>query len=370
MTDNQSLQNLLNSVAEINKKYEEMARISGENFNIFKVLNVHSREVRTHSAFLAELLNRNGTHGMGAVFLELFISYFKAKNSEGNSEFNTRISKFNPQTSEAKVEFHTGFINKEGTEGGRIDIIVIDKSNNEIIIENKIYAGDQNNQLLRYYNHNPNAPIFYLTLDGKKPSPESKGDLKENVEFISISYKKEILEWLEVCKKEALNHPILRETINQYIFLIKQLTNQTTNNKMSDEIVNYILNNGHIENAFEIDKNIKIIKLKIMDKFYDSMRNLAKQLSLDIEIRVNDKSTAIIFSKIEFNFDVQFYFENNFDDVYVGISTKEDKWVGSYHKPFIVWQNSSWNDVYNDKLLNDFKYEVENFFNEIGKFSL
>jgi len=81
--------------------------------------------------------------------------------------------------------------------------------------------------------------LLYLTLDGKDACEGSKGELKEH-EFKRISYSFDILEWLEKCKEKAVNHPILRETITQYIILIKYLTGQTTNNVMKEEIVTKI----------------------------------------------------------------------------------------------------------------------------------
>lgn len=67
------LQNLLYQVNAINKKYEKIAEITGENFNIFNILGLTTNEVRTHSAFIAELLNPNGSHGCKHIFLKLFI---------------------------------------------------------------------------------------------------------------------------------------------------------------------------------------------------------------------------------------------------------------------------------------------------------
>ena len=36
------------------------------------------------------------------------------------------------------------------------------------------------------------------------------------------------------------NKPIIRESLNQYLVLVKQLTNQSTNNKMKEEIINLL----------------------------------------------------------------------------------------------------------------------------------
>jgi cell division protein FtsA len=65
------------------------------------------------------------------------------------------------------VEKYTGIINEDYTSGGRLDIVITDNSNNRVIIENKIFAGDQKNQLLRYYNFDKRSIILYLTLDIK-----------------------------------------------------------------------------------------------------------------------------------------------------------------------------------------------------------
>lgn len=71
----EGLSNLLNKVSEVIReermqKKERQKR--GEYFNIFSVLRLETKEVRLHSAFLAELLNPEDSHGLGKQFLELF----------------------------------------------------------------------------------------------------------------------------------------------------------------------------------------------------------------------------------------------------------------------------------------------------------
>lgn len=44
----------------------------GEYFNVFEVLGLSTKEVRLHSAFLPELLNPNGSHGLGDKMLRSF----------------------------------------------------------------------------------------------------------------------------------------------------------------------------------------------------------------------------------------------------------------------------------------------------------
>ena len=51
-----NLQHLLEKVALINTKYEDIAKITGENFNVFNILGMRSDEL-VHSKIIAELLN-------------------------------------------------------------------------------------------------------------------------------------------------------------------------------------------------------------------------------------------------------------------------------------------------------------------------
>lgn len=64
----ESLQTLLDEVRLIvnrNRIEREEKRKRGELFNIFNVLDLRTNEVRIHSAFIAELLNPDGNHGLG-----------------------------------------------------------------------------------------------------------------------------------------------------------------------------------------------------------------------------------------------------------------------------------------------------------------
>ena len=72
-----NLVNLLKKVSLIvarDKIQQEEKRKRGENFNIFKTLGMQTSEVRLHSAFLAELLNPNGSHGLKDKFLKAFLN--------------------------------------------------------------------------------------------------------------------------------------------------------------------------------------------------------------------------------------------------------------------------------------------------------
>lgn len=53
-------QQLLSGVSHLSKHYRELERISGANFNIFRIINVSSDELK-HSSFVAELLDPKGS---------------------------------------------------------------------------------------------------------------------------------------------------------------------------------------------------------------------------------------------------------------------------------------------------------------------
>jgi hypothetical protein len=201
----------LDQISEINKRYNEIAKVTGENFNVFDVLDIGTQE-QTHSNFIAMLLDPKGVHGNGNIFLKYFLETI------GQRENLKDISEFPIENIEVQTEYSIGQIDKDQKHGGRIDIVVSDNKN-KIYIENKIYAQDQKNQLTRYKNNYPDVKIIYLTLDGKVPSDESAKNMRKD-EYICVSYKDHILEWLEKCKKESVDYPLLRETLQQYIALV------------------------------------------------------------------------------------------------------------------------------------------------------
>jgi hypothetical protein len=143
-------------------------------------------------------------------------------------------------------EYYIGPV-KEMT-GGRIDIMIEDiadrprkdKEFRRILIENKIYAGDQQNQLIRYRNFDPKARLFYLTLSKSLPS-NMDANAVDQINCECISYDQHILQWLIDCRKEAACLPGLREMLSQYIALIEELTNQSISKKMNKELIEEIL---------------------------------------------------------------------------------------------------------------------------------
>jgi len=276
-----NIKNLLQQVSIIQKKYDDLAEYSGEHYNVFDILGVRSDEL-SHSAILTNLLDARGKHGQKDIFLKLFIEQINPFLEK--SRYSEHINSFVTEKATAKKEIHIGGVKYETAEGGRVDIVV-SSGCKHLVIENKIYAGDQDQQLLRYDNHYKNDPIIYLTLNGDEPSNASRGNLVLDIDFICISYKVEITNWLEKCIKEMVNKPIIRETLNQYLFLIKSLTNQSNNNKMSEEILKILMKDKDSFDSFStlINSQDKL-KAEILKKEFTEniLQNIAMKYKLTL----------------------------------------------------------------------------------------
>jgi hypothetical protein len=279
--ETKNLQTLLKSTNRVLKHHNELSKAKGEHYNMFSVFQIETRENKTHSNFLADLLNPKGAHQMGAVFLDLFLKVIKPEIEQGDKKFKDKFPNRSFDTSKVfvKAEYSIGPKNlceEEGEDeanatGGRIDIFLRDKNGTIICIENKIHAIDQNKQIQRYYNHKTaKNTVFYLTLKGEDPSPESMLKLISGKDFFNISYKEHIIEWLELCLKEVTNFTNLRETINQYILLIKKLTYQLTNQKMKEDLQRLISEN--YLSSKTIESSIRDVELKATVLFLNEIK--------------------------------------------------------------------------------------------------
>lgn len=227
------LRELLQEIGEACKKAtqeREERKSRGEYYNVFNVIGMWSDEMR-HSAFIAELLNPKGSHGAGNKFLREFLKRVPAKEPISENYLSVKPGGVN-----VHKEFYVG-------ERGRIDILA-DDGEHAIVIENKIYAEDQEGQLRRYHEYAKGSfadhKLIYLTLDGHEPTEYSTGGNKD-LEYTCMSYREDIVQWLTECADISSKHnPTLTrvgETIKQYIYLIKQLTNSTMENKQLEEVV-------------------------------------------------------------------------------------------------------------------------------------
>ena len=94
--DIKNCQSLLKEITAIRKLYEKLEELNGDKFNIFNILGLTTNEVRTHSAFLGEILNPKGTHSFKDAFLKELL-------------LKLEIRDFDSSSANVQVEKHVGF---------------------------------------------------------------------------------------------------------------------------------------------------------------------------------------------------------------------------------------------------------------------
>jgi len=274
---------LLEKVKLLNDKHQYIAKITGENFNLFSLLNVEYDEVRTHSAFIAELINPCGSHNQGGKFFGLFREVVGLKNDYDTEKLRVIKEKYSP-------------------DNGRIDIWISD-SKNVLIIENKLHAEDQNDQIERYFKEAKkwagpqNIEMLYLTLDGSEPSENSLNN-DETKEYVKcISYREHIMSWLEKCIKEVATITISREAIHQYLILIRKITRQELHEGIKMDLINILQEGDNFKLAVIIYDQIENVRRAIENKFWchfrDEMDSAIEKENM--KLTYNDK-LAYVFS--------------------------------------------------------------------------
>lgn len=304
---------LFNEIHLIIEKHEYIRKEKGDNYNLFKVINMTSDETRVHSAMIADLLNPNGQHQMGDVFLKLFIECL-------NEQTDHTIS-FTCDNAKVECEKYIG--PKTDTDGGRLDIYLTDGTNH-IVIENKIYATDQENQLLRYHNfmkrcskNKNDTLLLYLSLDGEVYDMD-KTTSGEEITFFTISYANFILNWLTDCRHKAIDKPLIREGIAHYLNLIKILTHQM--DKEKNELINLIKSNPKYINCISQYKDaIREIEISLQIDFWsqlevaiENIKNIEKKDDKDDTYKVIKKSSGDYKYALDKHKDyIRRYYESN-----------------------------------------------------------
>lgn len=309
-TDSISIQDLLVKVEDRTKTAIKNSREKGERFNLFSLMDIEKREVKTHSAFLAELLNPQGKHEMGSIFLEEFFNILKIGNV------------FDIEKAQVFVEYHV-------KEYGRLDILISD-GKNYIAIENKIDAQDQKEQLLRYHKwlseqNSEYSMLIYLTLDGKEASTHSTS--KMDFEYTCISYASDILQWLTKCVNLAEDKEFIKNAIEQYLLLIKKLTGQLNDQKMETEIKDLIKQN--LLGAQQIEKLYWVALKEEMTKFSNLIRE-----------NLDEKQ----FKECYFDWGAKG--KGSSKELVLWIKKNDDSWIGIANgksNKFYIADNSNWN---------------------------
>lgn len=307
-------------------------------YNIFTLFHKFSDEVNLHSNFIASLLDPNGDHYKGGLFLKLFLE-------------TCGIDDFGIDTSRATVfkEFK------------HIDIYISD-GKKHIILENKVYAKDQPTQIARYIKAIQNKDtededicVLYLHPDGELPDKQSFGDyhaklLGENpsIKFKVISYGNEILEWIDKCKNEVSNLTDLNVFLSQYKDVIEMIYDRYKRiDKMEKANLVEIFKENYTA-VSEIANNYQETRKKIIDEFFKNVKDI---LENDLKDKYSIELNSVAYRPIviknttsqdekwkNFYFTVEFQKSSTYSEPFVGFRKDDDKEVkvSDFDKPNIT----------------------------------
>ncbi len=264
------MENLLKRVAEVLDANDVKRRSTGNDFNIFEVANLASDEVRI-CYVIYELLNPKGSHYQGDAYLRLFV----------RDVLKLEFTEQDYKSANVVREYVTA-----GERRRRIDLF-IKTVNHSIPIEVKLHADDQPSQCFDY-SLEATGDVYYLTLDGRVPSINSAGDLKEIIERGSIigyegirqiSFSYDILNWLKKCVALPETNKLVpvREILRQFIDTVKKKTEQLESEEQM-EIEKIILSSSkNILAAVEIERTMKLLKAKIMEDLFRELKRLFEE---------------------------------------------------------------------------------------------
>ena len=143
------------------------------------------------SDLIADLLNPEGDHGQGSVFLREFLRLIGHPGAAESGAVRVRCQ--DPAN---------------WIPGGGIMDITLEIEDVGIGIENKPFAAEQQDQLLRYCSHlskKYRGQFCMVFLGGKTPEPQSIGAserrrLEAEGRFKVLTYQNEIKGWLQFCE--------------------------------------------------------------------------------------------------------------------------------------------------------------------------
>ncbi|MGJ8640733.1 MAG: PD-(D/E)XK nuclease family protein [Opitutaceae bacterium] len=312
MTDTQqslmALKTLSDQVRELELRLEERLKSQHGRFNIFTTLLPAHDEVRLHTRFLHELLNPNGSHDCGDLFLKLFL---KTLNEHNALEHDGAAS----QLDWKQYEEPCRWAGKEvSTEQGQLDLLLKFESR-QLIIENKICAGEQDRQVARYidYLNGQQGHVLYLTLDGKAATTH------EDKPYLRISYREHITAWIECCLQSTYNIVPINQTLIQYQRLIKQLTGQSVEQKHMKSITQFIRTNPDIiSNRQTVNNAIDLLRVEVLEEFAEAlMVRLSDEFIVRLRPDLKEQSFGV----------------DSFGDII--IRSQENDFTASH--PFQVW---------------------------------
>ena len=245
---------------------------SKTSYNLFETLEISGKEVLM-CRFLADLLNPEGSHGCGILFLKTFLEEVLQEKRMPDSLLSHTIV-----TKEYVID-----------KDRRIDL-VIQNADFFIPMEVKIYAGEQEGQCFDYFEHAKNSKMVYLTRFGDTPSLYSRkqrggSGILSLSQIQCISWSEDISGWLD--RRLGSLPQLVEEAVQQYLDTIHRVSDGRKRKKM--EKIMEVLHESpdYFAAGLEIERTMKQAKIKLIrmvfDDFKEAMEPLTKKYGLKLE---------------------------------------------------------------------------------------
>lgn len=238
-----TINELMAQVEEIVEIIQSNRKQAAPRMNVLDITGVSHLEVK-NSDILAFLLNPHAPHKKPQIG-SLFLEHLKGKLPKCiKGEKISRVNKEQPTN-----------------ENRRIDLLLETDRGEFIIIENKVGAGDLENQLEDYITwvqgKNNEAPLtIYLTPDGNIPDEYSllkttRETLEKQNRFLCLSYKDDVIAWLDdvlQTLEPGTDQDLLRSAIIQYKDAVDGFCGQRNEDNMEQaKIVEYLVGKFNLD---------------------------------------------------------------------------------------------------------------------------
>ncbi|UCV00880.1 PD-(D/E)XK nuclease family protein [Acidovorax radicis] len=242
-------------------------RLTGERHNIFEALGVAHKE-NYHSRFIGYLFNPSSEHDQGDAFLRGLLKW-AALQIDLSSAVRESISAYLSRASHrANAKITT---EQDAGEYGRVDLVIELPDGTTIAIENKVYAGEQDRQLSRYWQWLRSRPgraaeqaaLIFLTPDGRAGTTAAARDIVVCMSYADLANVLE--QGAAACPATAL--PLI-QSVSQYTHLCRSIAiGSAPVTKPNPEIQELLESPAQLEAAFMLAEQLEEKKKAIPRDF-------------------------------------------------------------------------------------------------------
>ena len=191
---------------------EEQVRLHAPTFNIFKLLHLEGRADEIHTPLLASLLDPQGEHGQGHLFLKAFIHAM----AQSNEYFPVPEGEIDKQQWFVAAHKYIGH--------GTLDIVLSSPAMSyQLAIRNRIYPDNESDSLSRYFTWLEDNRDYYRqqAMVFLTPTGEEIEHLDSH-RYFTASYRGQIADTLRKALP-GISASHLRETILQYLDIVRKI---------------------------------------------------------------------------------------------------------------------------------------------------